>query len=60
MEIRSAQQHTVDTVSNTGIAVITDMGMQLDELNTDFCQQMQKETVSLYRKSPFGLICLRR
>lgn len=30
VEIRAAQQHTADTVSNTGMAVTTDVGMQLD------------------------------
>lgn len=30
VEIRSAQQYTADTISNTGMAVITDVGMQSD------------------------------
>lgn len=30
VEIRKAQQHTADTVPNTGMAVITDSGMQFD------------------------------
>lgn len=30
VEIRTAQQYTVDTVPNTGMAVITDAGMQFD------------------------------
>lgn len=30
VEIRAAQQYTADTVSNTGMAVITDAGMQSD------------------------------
>lgn len=29
-KIRAAQQHTADTVSNTGMAVITDVGMEAD------------------------------